>query len=191
MGSWFRGDVYGTIVKGDRMSLYVEGKTYTTDIITQMNENGTNDRFATYVPTSMTADVYMKGTGQMVNGKAVIKFDSKYFNIISDKDPIIVTVTPVGKSNGIYLETVKGDGFSVAENADGKSNVAFTWIAVATRKGYENPTNPSEILDKDFDQKLDKFMFNESDTKNAGQPMWWDGTKINYSTVPQIIDIKK
>ena len=191
MGSWFRGQVYGSIVKGDRMSLYVDGKSYTNEVITQLNNNGTEKRFATYVATSMTVDVYMKGKGQLVNGKTVIKFDPNYQSMISDKDPIIVTVTPIGKSNSIYIEEIKGDGFSVAENNDGKSNVVFTWIAVATRKGYENPNNPVEIMDTKFDKNLNNFMFNESDTKNSGQPMWWDGTKINYTPVPQEPIIKK
>ncbi len=191
MGSWFRGQVYGSIIKGDRMSLYVDGKSYTNEVITQLNNNGSEQRFATYVATSMTVDVYMKGKGQLVNGKAEIKFDPNYQSMISDKDPIIVTVTPIGKSNSIYIEEIKGDGFSVAENNDGKSNVVFTWIAVATRKGYENPNNPVEIMDTKFDKNLNNFMFNESDTKNAAQPMWWDGTKINYTPVPQEPIIKK
>jgi hypothetical protein len=183
-GSWFRGDVYGTVVKGERMSLYVDGKTYTNNIIAQVSENSTNQKTVTYVPTSMTVDVYMKGTGQLTNGKAEIKFDSKYLDIISDKEPIIVTVTPVGKSNGIYLENMKSSGFTVSENNDGKSSVTFTWIAVATRKGFENPDNPKEILEPKFDENLNKFMFNENDTKNSGQALWWDGTKLNDTNPP-------
>jgi len=184
MGSWFRGDVYGAIVKGDRMSLYVDGKSYTNDVIAQLNQNTGNDRFATYVPTSMTVDVYMKGTGELVNGKAVVKFDNNYQQIISDKDPVIVTVTPIGKSNGIYLDAVKSDGFVVAENNDGKSNVKFTWIAIATRKGYENPQNPSELLSPKFDDQLDKVLFNENELDKSAAPIWWDGIKLNFSPVP-------
>jgi hypothetical protein len=184
-GSWFRGEIYGTLVKGERLSLYVDGKAYTNDVIAQVNDGKNNEKFITYVPTSMTADVYMKGTGQLVDGKAVIKFDKQYESIISDKEPIIVTVTPIGKSNGIYLESIKGEGFEVAENGEGKSNVTFNWIAVATRKGYENPSNPEEILDPAFDENMQGFMFNDGDTKNSAKPVWWDGKKLNFSPLPK------
>jgi hypothetical protein len=165
--------------------LYVDGKQYTNDVIGQVNEGIKGDKkFVTYVPTSMSVDVYMKGTGQLVNGKAVIKFDDQYMNIISQTEPVIVTITALGKSNGIYIEELKTDGFQVSENNQGKSNLSFTWIAVGTRKGYEKPTNPDEILDTRFDENMSKFMFNENNTKDSAQPVWWDGTKLNYSPIP-------
>ena len=180
-GSWFKGEIYGMAVQGNRYGLYVSGKQYTNEVITQLSDNGTNERTATYVPTSMTVDIYMKGTGTLVNGKATINFDKKYESLISDKEPVIVTVTPMGQTNGVYLESVKASGFSIAENNAGKSNTSFTWIAVATKKGYENPSNPAEVMSNDYDTKLGNHMHNESDIENAGSPMWFDGTKINYT----------
>ena len=193
MGSWTKGEIYGMAVSGNRYSLYVDGRQYTNDIISQMNDNGTDKRFATYVPTSMTVDVYMKGTGKMVNGKAAVKFDENYLSIISESDPIIVTVTPIGKSNGIYLEEVKNTGFRVAENNAGKSNLTFNWIAIATRKGYNNPQIPEELTSKTYDNNLNAFMFNESDTKNSALPMWWDDNtqKLNFTEIPKTIDKSK
>ncbi len=78
-GSWFRGDVYGTALKGDRFSLYVDGKTYTNEPITQLNETN-SEVIPTYVTTSMTADIYMKGTGKLSNGKATVVFDERISN---------------------------------------------------------------------------------------------------------------
>jgi len=183
-GSCFKGDIYGMAVKGERYGLYVSGKQFTNEVITQLSDNGTNERTATYVPTSMTVDIYMKGTGTLVNGKATINFDKKYENLISDKEPVIVTVTPMGQTNGVYLESVKASGFSIAENNAGKSNTSFTWIAVATKKGYENPENPTELLSSEYESNLNAFMHNESDLENIGTPMWWDGTKLNYTEIP-------
>jgi hypothetical protein len=190
-GSWFKGEVYGTMIKGERMSLYVDGKSYTNDVIAQINDGAEDKKIVTYVPTSMTVDVYMKGTGQLINGRAFIKFDEKYLNIISQTEPIIVTVSALGKSNGIYIESIKAEGFDIVENNDGKSNVTFTWIAVATRKGYENPSNPEEILTEEFEENMQNFMFNENDTKNSAQPVWWDGTKLNYSPIPDTRNEKR
>ncbi len=184
-GAWFRGDVYGTITKGERFAQYIDGKTYTNNLIVSLSDNGKGEKIPTYVPVSTTADIYMRGTGKLSGGKATITFDKKYSDIISDKVPVIVTVTPIGESSGLHLESMKSYGFTVAENNKGKSNTQFTWIAIAVRKGYENPENPKEVLSADFDQKLDGFMFNENDTKNSGQPMWWDGKQIRYDAVPK------
>jgi hypothetical protein len=185
-GGWVKGDLYGIAVKGDRMALYIDGKTFTNNIIAQMNDNGSTERIPTYVPTSMTVDIYMKGTGQLINGKANITFDEKYLSIISDKDPIIVTVTPMGQTNGVYIEEVKSNSFSVVENNAGKSNVAFSWIAIATKKGYENPDNPVELISSGYDTHLNEFMFNESDLNHTGKPMWWDGSQIRYDNPPEM-----
>ena len=189
-GAWFRGNVYGTITKGERFAQYIDGKTYTNDIIVKLEDNGKNERIPTYVPTSTTADIYMRGTGQLQNGKAIIKFDENYLNIISDKIPVIVTVTPIGETSGIHLTELKTSGFAVAENNNSKGNIQFTWIAIAVRKGYENPENPKEVLANDFDKKLDNFMFNENNTEQNGQPIWWNGKEVRYDAIPKQTETK-
>ncbi len=190
MGAWIRGNLYGFVIKGNRFAQYIDGKTYTNNLIISVSDNDNNERTATYVPVSTSADIYLRGTGQLSGGKATIQFDKKYQNIISDKIPVIVTVTPIGESKGLHLENIKSESFTVAENEAGKGNIAFTWIAVAVRKGYENPENPKEVLSSDFDKKLNEFMFNENDTKNNGQPMWWDGEQIRYDAVPKKENVK-
>ncbi len=184
-GAWFKGNIYGTITKGERFAQYIDGKTYTNNLIVSLSDNGTSKKTVTYVPVSINPEIYMHGTGRLTDGKAVINFDKKYLPIISDKTPVIVTVTPIGETAGLHLENMKSFGFSVAENGKGKGNIPFTWIAIAVRKGYENPENPEEILNPKFDKKLNDFMFNENNTKNSGQPIWWDGKTIRYDTVPK------
>ncbi|MCF6185417.1 MAG: hypothetical protein L3J56_12510, partial [Bacteroidales bacterium] len=184
-GAWFRGNIYGTITKGERFAQYIDGKTYTNNLIVSLQDNGTPEKTVTYVPVSASPEIYLHGTGKLTSGKAVINFDKKYRSIISDKVPVTVTVTPIGETPGLHLESMKSYGFSVAENGKGKGNISFTWIAVAVRKGYENPDNPKEVLSADFDKKLNGFMFNENNTKNSGQPMWWDGKSIRYDAVPK------
>ncbi len=180
LGGWIKGEKYGAIFSGQRYATYIDGKQYTNDIIVQMNENDDNERFATYVPTSMSVDVIMRGKGKLNNGKAFVKFSPEYSKIISEKEPIFVTVTPNGKSNGVYVENVKANGFTVIENNGGKSNVEFTWIAIATRKGYEQPQIADELKSPDFDTNINKFMFNESDTTSSALQMYWQNNALHF-----------
>ncbi|MBN2893593.1 MAG: hypothetical protein JXL97_17105 [Bacteroidales bacterium] len=189
MGGWIRGEVYGATVKGDRYSLYVDGQTYTNDIIVNLTDVGEKQRVATYVPTTTSPTIYLSGIGQLSSGKASIQFEEKYQKLISDKQPVIVTVTPIGECNGLHLDYTKSTGFSVGENGKGASEIQFTWIAIATRKGYENVDLPEEIISKDFDKNIDGFMFNEANTKNAAQSLWWNG-ELQYSVMPEKNDRK-
>ena len=188
MGGWAKGSVYGFTTKGDRYSLYVQGREFTNDVITQLSDNGTKERVATYVPTSTSVDVTTKGTGTLSSGSATINFDKSFSQMVSSKEPLIITVTPIGESNGIHIVRTSENGFSIKENNSGNSNVKFTWIAIATKRGHEKMTNPSELLSPSYDTKLDDFMINENDKNAKGQIMWWDGTEIRYSGAPKSIN---
>lgn len=184
MGAWTRGNIYGATIKGDRYSLYVDGQTYTNDVIVNLTDVGDDERVATYVPTSDNPTIYLSGVGQLTDGKSLIKFDEKYQKLISDKEPVIVTVTPIGESNGLHLVSSKSSGFSVAENGKGTANIQFTWIVIATRKGYENIELPEEVISNKFDKNIDGFMYNEADTENSAQPLWWNG-ELQTSPIPK------
>ncbi|NQY28435.1 MAG: hypothetical protein HRT69_03080 [Flavobacteriaceae bacterium] len=187
MGGWVKGQTYGLATQGKRFSLYVNGRAFTNDVITQLNESNNTNRVATYVPTSTTVDVTSKGVSKLSNGKKRVTFNKEFSQLSSSKEPIIVTVTPLGKSNGVYIESVDANGFTIVENNDGIANVQFTWIAIATRKGYEIIETAEELLANDYDHKLSKFMtgniLNNNDVE--GQEMWWDGNRIQYSNTPE------
>ncbi|MBN2892862.1 MAG: hypothetical protein JXL97_13425 [Bacteroidales bacterium] len=185
MAGWMKGEIYGLTVKGERYGLYVDGKQYANDVITELSDNGSDERIATYVPTSTSVDIISKGTTKLSNGKAIISFDENFSNVVSQTEPIIVTVTPQGKTQGVYVETVKNSGFVVVENNNGKSTTTISWIAIGTKKGYENPQNPVELLAKDYDINMNNVMFNESDTENSAQPIWWDGQKLRFDEMPR------
>jgi hypothetical protein len=189
MGAWIRGNVYGLTVKADRYSLYIDGKTFTNNEIINLTDIGDNKRVATYVPTTDKPKIYLSGIGQLNNGKATIIFDKKYERLISDNEPVIVTVTPISECNGLHLTSSKSTGFTVSENGKGSSDIQFTWIAIATKKGYENSKLPEEVVSADFDKKIDGLMFPESDTEHSAQPFWWDGKNLRTSkpNVPKSI----
>jgi hypothetical protein len=192
MGGWTRGNIYGMSVKGNRYSLYVDGRTFANDVISQLNLNATGQqRIVTYVPTSTSVDVYVKGTATMQNGKAMIRFDENFKNIISEKNLPVITVTPMGASNGIYIESISSDGFAVAENNNGTSNVSISWIAVGTKKGYEILETPAELLSNEFDSRLNDFMFNENNIESNAGAMWWDGKTLRFDSPPQPSSVPK
>ena len=185
MGGWSKGDVYGMATKGDRFSLYVHGRQFTNKTITQLSNSTHSERIATYVSTSTSIDITSKGIGKLNNGRKRIAFEKNFSALSSSKDPIIVTVTPLGKSNGVYIESVDTNGFTIVENNNGQSNVNFSWIAIANKKGEEETTNtPKELLASDYDEKLDRFMKNEAVKNSQRQEMWWDGSEIKFSNTP-------
>lgn len=184
MGGWIRGDIYGATVKGDRYSLYVDGQTYTNDVIVNLTDIDNNKRVATYVPTSDNPTIYLSGIGTLSKGKANVTFEDKYKQLIDENQPVIVTVTPIGDCNGIHLTETKSTGFVVSENAKGVSNIQFTWIAIAVRKGFNDKDIPTEVLDNKFDANMNNFMFNEADTLNTAKPLWWDGTSLQNTNIP-------
>lgn len=185
MGGWVRGLVYGEHVKGKRYGLYVDGTTYTNKPISQLIDNGTDKRTVTYSNASMTADVYTKGTAELVNGQATITFEKNYSSVISERTPVIVTVSPLGETKGVYVTNVTANGFTVKENGGGNSSVKFSWIAVGSRSDAEGIKLPTEVVAKDFDEKMNGVMFNENNKEEQATPIWWDGQQVRFDAVPE------
>jgi hypothetical protein len=185
MGGWIRGQAYGAHVKGDRYSLYVDGQTVTNKPITQIVETQEGERLPTYTPTSLKTDVTARGRSSLEEGRKFIAFERNFAAIISpDPAEMTITVTPTGNSNGVYVESVQENGFWVKENNNGNSNVSFNWIAIGTRKGFEQPETASEVLERGFDQKMNGVMHHELNTNAEGKPIWWDGQQVRFDTPP-------
>lgn len=197
MGSWAKGDLYGMVISGKRIGLYIEGREFTNDISTQIH--ATADRkVATYNTTSTNVDITTRGNNKLSNGTTYVRFKRDFSSIISSKERINVTITPIGESNGIHIVSVDTNGFTVKENQNGNSSIEFNWTAIGTKSGYENVRNPKELLETDYDEKLNKFFegtsfYAEKQNIAAGE-MWWDGSQMRYHNTPNInssIDYKK
>lgn len=183
MGGWVKGMKYGMHLNGERTSLYLDGKTFTNEPISQLISKDDGSRVSTYVPSSTTADVYARGKSKMAAGQIYIAFDADFKQIISDPSTLTITVTPTGNSNGVYVSAVDANGFWVKENNNGTSNVDLSWIAVGVRKGSEAITVSPEILQADFDGKMNAVMHNEYSTEEAGH-LWWDGIQVRFDAPP-------
>lgn len=185
MGGWIKGLEYGANFSGKRYGTYVDGKTLTNDLFVVLSSNETNVRTASYASTSLSVDINAKGTANLVNGEAEVKFNKEYSGLISSERPIVVTVTPMGETNGVYIVSVNKEGFKIKENGNGTSNVSFSWIAIAEKAGYENPQISAEILSKEFDSNMDGVMHNDNFDYES-KALWWNGSDVQFGDPSQI-----
>jgi len=194
MGGWINGNIYGLNIKGSRYSLYTHGRQYSNDIITLLADvPNSESRIPTYVTSSMTVDVYARGTSTIINGEAEINFPKSFKDVTSDTEPVIVTVTLVGRNAGLYIDNSSKNGFKVIageQSFDKATPLQFTWIAVGTRKGYENPITPEELIPKSYETNMEGVMFNENDLINSATPIWWDGQHLHFDSIPPSLNNK-
>lgn len=180
MGGWVRGLKYGFHTKGETYSLYVDGNGYTNKPLTYLIGSENQEKVASYMATSIKPEVSVNGKVTLNKGSVFVPFDKSFQQIISNIDDIIITASPQGKSNGVYIDSITKDGFWIIENNNGVSDVKISWIAITKIKGEENPKVPSDLLASDFDKKMNTVMFNDNNKVDTPQSLWWDGSKIRW-----------
>lgn len=184
MGGWIRGLKYGFNTKGETYSLYIDGKGYTNEPLAYLMPTETGERVPGYMVTAMEPEVHIRGKATLQEGKVFVAFENKFKTSVSRKaDDMMITVTPQGKTNGVYVDGITNDGFWIMENNDGRSNTPVVWMAscvVNTGK----PDIAPELLDKSFDVKMNGVMFNDNNTRDKPQYMWWDGTQMRWDAPP-------
>ncbi len=184
-GAQISGGVYGLYAEGNNYSVFARGDMYRTgaDVHLQQDNSGQNNIMYTLVSPEMTIQTY--GIGQLQNGKAGIDFDEAFSNIVSGSEPIIVTITPIGESEGVHLEQVDGKGFRVAENRSGKSSVQFSWIAIGKRAGYENISLPADVTSSDYTNKIDQGLSNDGNPDEvAGEGLYYQNGELHLGQAP-------
>ncbi|WP_300567002.1 hypothetical protein [Flavobacterium sp.] len=180
IGSWSKGEI-GNMNSGTLFASYNSGDEYTSG--KQIEIVATNNgKKAAYTVTSTEAIVYKKGKITLVNGTARIDFDSDYAALLGDIP--VVTTTPMGQCNGIYIESIDKSGFTVKELNNGTSNVQISWIAVGDRIDA-NKTIQRDVLADDFDKNINEVMFNENNKEDNAKAIWSDGNKINFGKLPE------
>ncbi len=182
-GGWVRGNVYGMAIKGDRVSLYVDGKTIVNQPIIQLSKNADNKTIVNYTPASATADLQMHGVAKMENGIAVVLLNAETLSQFISPEDLTIIATPTGQTNGVYAE-LKGSELLIKENNGGKSGTKVSWIIIGQRNVTDS-TLPDEFKDKNFDTNLESFMHNENDNSTQGGNLWWDGQKLNTNNPPR------
>lgn len=189
MGGLFHGDIYGLTASGERYGLFVDGKTYTNEFYSVISKTETDSYVPLYAPVSEKVCIYASGKGQIINGTAVIEFSKDFSELVSSDEDIVVTITPLGPSNGLYVSSTNSNGFTVNENTTNASETAtvvdFNYIVIATRKGYENPSTPEELSNSSFYSGISNLMVSERGyVSTSTTSFWWDGSTIRFDEVP-------
>ena len=172
------------ITKGKEFGMYVQGNTIVNQPIVQLTDTETTERTISYTPTSTEVDVSTRGVGKLNNGETFVTFKDSFKNLVNSSS-INITITPTGETKGVYIKSVNQDGFYVKENQAGTSDANFNWIAIGSRKGYENGVElSSTIIDKDFDNKINGVMNNDGNLKD-GTPIHYNGTEVQFERMPE------
>jgi hypothetical protein len=178
VGSMSRGNVVGQFNTGELFSTYNMGDVYTSGRNVELVDTGSK-MTAAYTMTSTEQVVYKKGKATLQNGTATIAFDDEYARLLGDSP--IVTITPMGECNGVFIQSVTKNGFTIRELNKGTSNVNISWIAVGDRVDADAKKVPDFVTEKTFNEGLDRAMFNEGNTKQSGEGMWWDGQRFQFN----------
>ena len=184
MGAWVRGDVMGLTTSGSMYAAFNVGNTFNTGYHADLvNTNG--NVTPAYAVTSTKVKVYDDGAGQLASGTTRVNFTPEFAALVAGGKPT-VTITPQGQCNGLYIVSVDEKGFNVAELNNGTSSVSFSWIAVGTRVDAAKAEVPAELTNPNFAGNMQGVMFNEGNTEQSGQPVWWNGSNLQWSTPPSL-----
>jgi hypothetical protein len=179
VGSISRGAIIGQMNAGELFATYNLGDVYTSG--RQIELVGTA-RTAAYSVTSPDVTVYKKGKVNMVNGSAYVAFDENFASLLGESP--VVTATPMGACNGVYVSKIDKKGFTLTEQSNGHSTVEIAWIAVGDRVDANEAEIPAVLQSNDFDSNLKATMFNDGNKESAGEGMYWDGSTIRFGTMP-------
>ncbi len=191
-GADIHGNVYGMYLEGSRYSLFADGIVFKTDLDVHLQRNNNSvvkeeQIIPLYSNVSTEVTIQTSGIGQLNNGLCTIMFSSEFRNSLSKDYPVIVTVTPMGESNGIYLVNVNNNGFSIKENNYGNSNVQFTYIVIGRRSGYELPELPLEVVKSNYKEILKKGLHNDSDMDGSGEGLFFFNEQLQNGQAGNMI----
>lgn len=180
IGSVSKGSAIGQLNEGELFASYNKGDVYTSGKQVELVKNN-NKITPMYSVTSTDVNVYKKGKIKLVNGSAFVSFDENFMSLLADAP--VVTVTPMGNCQGVYINSVSKEGFEIKELNNGTSTVEVSWIAVGDRIDG-NLEVPQMLMTNTFDENLSDALFNDGNKKQSGKSMWWNGKELEFGTMP-------
>ena len=103
-------------------------------------------RVVSYAPTEAEPTREDTGIAQLVEGKAYVRLDPAFVNVIDTRRSYAVLLTPEGDSRGLYVASKSNGGFEVREDMGGTSTIAFDYRVVAKPYGVSSPRLPMVTL---------------------------------------------
>ena len=186
-GADIHGKVYGAYVEGGDYALYSNGDLFRNGMDVHLQETGASSMAVLYTNVSTDVTVQTSGFAALSGGKSVITFDEHFRSVVSPEVPVVVTVTPTGPCQGVYVSQATKDGFTVVENGAGKSDVQVAFIAVGRRVGYENPQLPQEVVSADYVDKLSRGLHNDADTQSDGEGLFFEAGELVVGVHPSTL----
>nr|MBP6316083.1 collagen-like protein [Chitinophagaceae bacterium] len=187
IGSLSKGSVIGQMNEGELFAAYNKGDVYTSGKQIELVSSEENVTPA-YTVTSNEVTVYNKGKIQLVNGTATVRFSENYAQLLGESP--IVTASPMGACNGVYVTEVSKDGFIIKEQNNGNSNVEISWISVGNRVDANTSEVPAMLTNTSFNRNLSQALFNDANKKKSGLSMWWNGKELQFGTMPESLNPK-
>jgi hypothetical protein len=183
-GADIHGTIYGTYTEGENYALYSHGISYKDNLDVHLQQNEIGDNTVMYTHVSTDATIQTSGVATLSAGRASVAFDPAFSSVLSSEEPVIVTVTPIGESNGVHLSEVTGEGFTVVENNAGKSNITVNYIAIGKRAGYERPQLAKEVIDAGYVNKLSRGLHNDNDLETDGEGLYYENGELVVGVHP-------
>ncbi len=115
---------------------HVAGLIYTAGNCSKGCDKTRGERVVSYAAQTSFPTIEDVGEGKLAGGQARIAIDAALSRAI-DQGSYVVFVTPEGESRGLYVTDKTANGFSVAENEGGHSNIAFGYRIVAKPYGVK------------------------------------------------------
>ena len=117
--------------------IFMQGEIFTGGICSTgcLVGNKPVRRVAEYTPSEAEPTIEDNGESALVAGRATIALDPKFASVIDTASAYLVTVTPEGDCDGLYVTNRTRAGFVVRELHDGRSSVGFAYRIVAKKFG--------------------------------------------------------
>jgi len=183
VGSLSQGNVIGQLNSGELFSQYNKGNLYTMGKnveLVKVNEAVT----PLYTMSGIEATVYAKGSVTLTNGTVYVPFTAEFKSLLGEVP--VITVTPNGECNGLYIASMNKDGFTVKELMQGASNTAISWIAVGNRIDNNKMDLATKIVsDPSFDRNIQQVLFSDGNLEGKALGIWWDGSTIKFGEIPK------
>ena len=182
VGSTSQGSVIGQLNSGDLFAQYNSGNVYTYGKNVELIDNA-GTVTPVYSNSSLESTVYNKGVTNLVNGTVYISFGSDYVALLGDIP--VITVTPNGECNGVYIASVDKNGFTVKELMGGTSNAPISWISVGTRIDNNQMELATQLVsDPTFNRNIQQVLFSDGNVEGNASGIWWDGTTLQFGEIP-------
>lgn len=95
-----------------------------------------------YAPLESEPTIEDNGDATLAGGFAYVPLDPKFANVMDKNASYLVSVTPEGDCNGLYVAQRTPSGFAVRELRNGRATIGFEYRVVAKRFGARAPRLP-------------------------------------------------